>query len=312
MCINPDSGGPQPSHRGTHSPLKSEEPEILVPHNLHHPFALAAAAAGKHIAIQKPLALDLREADEIIAAANRSNVVLKVYENFVFFPPIVAAMDAISNGDIGEPLSIRLKSNRGDPKSGWDVPAAARAWRFDKTLSGGGPLTFDDGHQKIAVAQHLMGPIVGVYAHINPTVVGDGQFLDAPAAVIFEFERGRLGIWDVVYSPGLKVVSEYYAQDDAVEVTGSAGALWVTGGPGRTLKRSPLIVYRDGTASHFSDLASGWHTSFVAAVSNTVDAVLDRDVPALSGHEAREILKVALSVGLSATTGERIALDTLP
>ena len=285
--------------------------EILVPHHQHHPIALAAADAGKHIAIQKPLALNLQEADEIIAAAEHSKVILKVYENFVFYPPIVAAAAAIANGDIGDPLSIRLKTNRGDPTSGWRVPPAAHAWRYDKALTGGGPMTFDDGHHKIAVAQHLMGPIVGVYAQINHTEIGSGRFLDASAAVTFEFDNNRLGIWDITSSPDLKIVTDCYAQDDAVEVTGSAGVLWVTCGHGRTLNRSPLIVYRDGHATHYSGVASGWHTSFDAAVSNTIDAFIGRDAPALTGRKAREILKVASAIGVSATNGQRVALNTV-
>src|SRR5215470_20286006 len=50
--------------------------EVLLPHHLHHPATLAALAAGKHVSVQKPMALNLVQADEMIAAARRAGRVL--------------------------------------------------------------------------------------------------------------------------------------------------------------------------------------------------------------------------------------------
>ena len=56
----------------------------------------------------------------------------------------------IDEGAIGEPLSIRIKSNSGKGKTAWEIPSSADAWRQDKE-TGGGPLVFDDGHHKFAL-----------------------------------------------------------------------------------------------------------------------------------------------------------------
>ena len=85
--------------------------EILLPHHLHHEATLAAAAAGKHISLQKPMALSVAEADEMIAAAEQAGVILKVFENFIFYPPVQRAKALIEAGEIGNPLTIRIKSN---------------------------------------------------------------------------------------------------------------------------------------------------------------------------------------------------------
>jgi predicted dehydrogenase len=58
--------------------------ELLVPHHLHAEMTVAACQAGKHVSVQKPMALSTAEADQMIAAADRAGVVLRVYENFVF------------------------------------------------------------------------------------------------------------------------------------------------------------------------------------------------------------------------------------
>ncbi len=64
--------------------------EILLPHHLHYQSTLDAAAAGKHISLQKPMALSVNEADEMIAAAQQAGVIFKVFENFIFYPPVRA------------------------------------------------------------------------------------------------------------------------------------------------------------------------------------------------------------------------------
>jgi predicted dehydrogenase len=55
--------------------------ELLVPHHLHAPMTVAACEVGKHVSVQKPMALNTIEADRMIAAAEKAGVVLRVYEN---------------------------------------------------------------------------------------------------------------------------------------------------------------------------------------------------------------------------------------
>src|SRR5690606_34548039 len=65
--------------------------EILTPHHLHAEMALAAARAGKHIHLAKPIALSLSDADAIIRAVRDHRVVLKISEPALFYAPIVEA-----------------------------------------------------------------------------------------------------------------------------------------------------------------------------------------------------------------------------
>ncbi len=283
--------------------------EILLPHHLHAPVALAAIRAGKHVSLQKPMALTVREADELIAAALAAGVQLRVFENVLFYPPVQRAKALVDAGAIGEPLSIRIKCNKGDPSTAWAVPQAARAWRQDPARSGGGPLTFDDGHHKFALAWHFMGIAEQVHAWIEHTEIEPGVWLDAPALISWKFAGARYGNLEVVYSPKLRVATEHYAQHDPVEITGSKGVLWITRGHGRLFDQPPVMLYADGEVRGFSDMPAGWESSFVEATRHHIQALIEGGTPQLTGEQGREILRFCLAGQRSAREGRAVRVE---
>ena len=147
--------------------------EILLPHHLHAEAALAAMDAGKHVSLQKPMTILVADADRLIARAKATGVVFRVFENFIFYPPIAKAKALVDAGAIGEPKTIRIKSNPGRSATAWEVPVSADAWRQDITQNGGGPLAFDDGHHKFATAWNFMGLAEEVHAWIGTTEAGE-------------------------------------------------------------------------------------------------------------------------------------------
>ncbi len=282
--------------------------EILLPHHLHHPATLAAVRAGKHVSVQKPMAIELAQADEMIAEAKRAGVVLRVFENFIFYPPVMKAKALVDAGAIGEPLTIRIKSNPGVSKTAWLVPASARAWRQDPAKNGGGPFTFDDGHHKFALAWHFMGMAQQVHAWIDRTEVEPGRVVDCPAIISWKFANGRYGNLEVVYSRELEIDTVHYAQDDRVEITGTRGVLWITRGHGKISDQPPVMLYANGEMRGFSNLASGWETSFIESTRHHINALLAGEPPVLTGEQGREILRFALAAQESSRLGRAVSL----
>ena len=82
-------------------------------------MAIDALDAGKHVSVQKPMALSVADADAMIDAAQRSGKMLRVIENYRYYAPIREAKRLLDDGAIGEPLSIRIKSLTGNSKHGW-------------------------------------------------------------------------------------------------------------------------------------------------------------------------------------------------
>jgi len=284
--------------------------EILLPHHLHLSAALKAIAAGKIVSLQKPMCVNMAEADALVAAADASDKPFKIFENFVFYPPVIKARALIDEGAIGTPLSIRIKSNPGRSETAWEVPKAADAWRQEAELAGGGPLVFDDGHHKFALAWHFMGNPEEVHAFIGRTERPDGGWFDAPSIVSFRFPGNRIGNLEVVYSPELEIAGRYYAQDDRVEITGSHGVIWINGGHGRLADPPPVVLYRDGDVTEFRDVASGWEQSFVLSTRHFLDVLTDGGTPRLTAREGREVLRFALAAEQSARLGRSVSLET--
>ncbi|RPJ25701.1 MAG: gfo/Idh/MocA family oxidoreductase [Chloroflexi bacterium] len=105
--------------------------DICSPTHLHHEMALKAAAAGKHIICEKPLARTTRQAQEIVSACHKAGVQLLVAHVVRFFPEYALAQAAVSEGQIGKPAVIRLQRGSYRPKK------PAGNWFLDEVKSGG-------------------------------------------------------------------------------------------------------------------------------------------------------------------------------
>ncbi len=112
--------------------LKKSEVDLLAiitPHNTHAKLALQCLKAGRHVVCEKPLAITTAECDAMIAAAQKSGVVLSTYHNRHWDGNILRAVQVIRSGAIGE--VYRLEAHMG----GWGQPRDW--WRSSKTISGG-------------------------------------------------------------------------------------------------------------------------------------------------------------------------------
>lgn len=263
--------------------------ELLVPHHLHCPLTVQACAAGKHVSVQKPMAMNLKECDTMIEAARKHGVKLRVYENFVFYPPYQLAKKLLDGGEIGEPQAIRYKMTNGGLYSlnapgskararaagidvdglgleptGWKVDPLTWTWRFNESLSGGGPVVFDDGYHKFSLFMHLLGEVEKVCAWIDYTPVLPGIYQDSPATIMWKHKGGKVyGVFDISYARDLYVQSKYYTCDERMEITGSRGVLWVTRCTASMLPGvAPVIMYRDGKITEYRDMPVDWADSF--------------------------------------------------
>ena len=84
--------------------------DILTPHNLHSKIFIEALKSGKHVSVQKPMAISDKECQAMIDESIKSDKKSRVFDNFLYYPPYIKAKDLIKDGAIGEIKSVRLKS----------------------------------------------------------------------------------------------------------------------------------------------------------------------------------------------------------
>ncbi len=278
--------------------------EILAPHRLHHPMVIAAAAAGKHVSVQKPMCVSLQEADHMIAACREAGVKLKVFENFVFYPPYVKAKQLIDEGAIGDPLSISIKLGGG--LGGWWVPLKTWLWRLDYDECGGGPAVYDDGFHKLSISRYFFGEVESVKAWVDFTM----GVIDMPAFISWRHrDRSRLGTWEVNNSPGMLSRGKYYTADERVEIMGTEGYIWVTRCTAQITEIPPLYLYRDGETRTFDDMRDDWGDSFHDSGWDFIDAILEDRDPFLTGEDGRALMQFWLAIERSFKEGREVRLE---
>ena len=94
---------------------------VLVPNVLHHPVATAALAAGKHVIVEKPLAMTLEECAEIRSLATERSLVVGYAENICFAPKYVRAKEVIESGDLGDVRVVKQIEKHDGPHNPWEV-----------------------------------------------------------------------------------------------------------------------------------------------------------------------------------------------
>lgn len=269
--------------------------DILTPHPLHQDMAVAALRAGAHVSVQKPMALTLAECDAMITAAQQAGRRLKLFENFVFYPPLVKARDLLREGAIGRPMHFRMQVVIGDRSNAWHVPPSANAWRQHLGAAGqGGPLVFDHGHHLMAVALWLFGDARDGFACIETTRTPAGSMLDAPATLMWRHRGPPVHtMWDVSLALQMRVRTDYYASHERFEIQGEAGSIVVSRCSDRLLDEPVLTLYRDGEVRAFHNIDADWGNSFRLSTRHFVDVLRGREpLQILTGEEGRRVIQL--------------------
>ena len=147
-----------------------EDPEIDIidiatPNHLHAEIAIAAAAAGKHIISEKPLARSGDEAKTMYDAVKNAGIVHMVAFNYRRTPAVALAKKYIDEGAIGEILNFR-----GTYLQDWSAdPDGPLSWRFQKSIAGSGSLG-DIGTHVVDMARYLCGEITQVNTQLKTWV----------------------------------------------------------------------------------------------------------------------------------------------
>lgn len=202
--------------------------DIGTPNNTHRDIVLAAAAAGKMILCEKPLAMNVAEAEEMTAAVEKAGVPNMVWYNYRRVPAVALAKQLIDEDRIGRAFHYRATYLQ-DWTIASDVPQGGPAlWRLDAAAAGSG-VTGDLLAHSIDTAEWLNGPIVKVVAKTETFVKErlhketnklQPVTIDDACMFLAEFANGAIGTFESTrYARGRKNYNTF-------ELNGEKGSVY--------------------------------------------------------------------------------------
>ncbi len=266
---------------------------IVTPTGTHVEVIQAAAAAGKQIFSEKPLALTLAGCDQAIAAVEKAGVKMQVGFMRRYDPPYVVAKQKIDAGVIGTP--VLFKSLGRDPKR--------TSLEFAQRENSGG-LIADMAIHDFDSARWLMGSeVVRVYSEggclVFPELKEVGDIDNA--VVNLKFENGALGNVDVSRNA-------VYGYDIRTEVLGSKGGLMI----GQLQQTPVLVLTTDGvthdTIPYFMDR---FGEAYAAEIRDFADCILHDRAPSVSGRDARAATAIAVAATRSFDEGRPVYVSEI-
>jgi predicted dehydrogenase len=206
--------------------------DICAPSLIHKEVVLAAAEAGKHILCEKPLAMTLEDAREMVAAVERAGIVHSIGFNYRKVPAVALAKQLIDRGAIGQ-----IHHFRGIYSQDWLVdPSFPLVWRLRKKDAGAGA-SWDLGAHVVDLARYLVGEMSEVVGHQATFIkrrpmasfedglkaVAGSEMgavdVDDTTSFLARFENGAMGTFEVTrYATG-------HRNQNRVEVYGSQGGV---------------------------------------------------------------------------------------
>ncbi len=274
---------------------------ICLPDFLHRDVAVAAAAAGKHVLCEKPLALDLPAADDMVEACERSGVALGLVMNHRYFPDNIRTKLAIQEGALGRVLIgsvMHSSALTGDP-------SGSSPWRGKRGLAAGGILTTQAIHF-LDLLLWFAGPATAVKAWTE-TLVRNDQDHEDTAVLALKLQSGALAT--LTTTNGAPIMDDFTGT--RVEIHGTEGYVMLEGDRLRLIstrdERELPEVRLPPAPEGAEELVFG--LGHVHEIIDFVTAVRRRAPPPVPGTDGRHLMAVLAAAYASASEDREVQID---
>ncbi|HTH57277.1 MAG TPA: Gfo/Idh/MocA family oxidoreductase [Cyclobacteriaceae bacterium] len=274
--------------------------DICLPNFLHAQTTLKAARAKKHVIIEKPLAVTLEEADEMIKVCAEQKVNLMYAEELCFAPKYERVRHLVKEGAVGELFMLKQAEKHSGPHTDWF---------YDVDLAGGGVL--------MDMGCHAFGWFFWMLnnARVKSVTASMSTVLHSPrtkgednSIVIVEFENGVTAVAENSWA-------KHGGMDDRCEVYGKAGVVYAD----LFLGNAALAYSKNGYgyAMEKADTTAGWsfpifeeafNQGYPHELKHFIDCVRTGQPPLVTGKLGRDVLEVIYAAYASAGQGKKIEL----
>ncbi len=283
--------------------LDMKEVELVivgVPNDLHCQVTVDAAQAGKHIVLEKPMCLNLAQADRMLEACRRANVKLMYAEELCFAPKYVRLKQLLDSGALGKAVLVKQSEKH-------DGPHAPHFWDVDRS---GGGVTMDMGCHAIEFFRWMLGrpAVATVYAQMSTSVHKGRTRGEDNSILILEFANGATALAEESWT-------KLGGMDDRAEVHGSKGVAYADLLHGNAIetysaKGYDYAVEKAGSTVgwSFTIYEEIWNYGFVQEMAHFVRCVKHGERPLVTGEDARAVMEVLFAAYESAQTGRKVSL----
>src|SRR4051812_27375185 len=275
--------------------------DVCLPNFLHHKAVMAAAAAGKHVIIEKPLALTLEEGREMIAACSKAKRKLMYAEELCFAPKYERVRLLVNEGAFGRIYMLKQSEKHSGPHSDWF---------YDVNQSGGG-VPMGIGWPGLAWFTLVVGgnpwgrrpyTTVKTFLPKGPT---KGEDI---SVTIVEFENGILGVCENSWA-------RHGGMDDRVEVYGTGGLIYAD-----LFQGNAALTYSEkgyGYAMEKAGSTQGWtftifeeafNQGYPQELKHFIQCVRENKKPLVTGEDGRAVLEMMYAAYKSAGSGAKVKL----
>lgn len=272
---------------------------IICTHSGNHlEPTLAAAAAGKHVLVEKPLEVSLDRAAQMIEACNRAGIVMAgVFQNR-FSPDFMRLKAAVTAGDLG-------KLTLGNAYIKWyRSPEYYSSSEWKGTLAGdGGAALINQGIHTIDLLLDIMGDVDSVFGKVR-TVRHHIEGEDLGVALL-SFRNGALGTIEgsTAIQPGYPERLEVYGEKGSVILEAGKIVHWDL----PEQQTPPPAAAAPQTSGAADPMAIG-HQLHKAQIADFVQAIQENRPPLVNGEQAKKALELILKIYESSRTGQEVFL----
>ncbi|HBN85686.1 MAG TPA: oxidoreductase [Clostridiales bacterium] len=273
---------------------------ICTPSGLHASMAVQAAQAGKHIVVEKPMAITTAECDQMIEACEKYNVLLSVIFQSRYSKPFRQLKNAVDKGWLGRMTygDVYMKFIR-DP-----AYYTGSTWKGTWNMDGGGAL-MNQGIHGVDLLLYLMGDVKSVYGHAK-TLVHDIETDDTTSAVV-EYKSGALGIIQAS-------TSVYPGVPRKIEISGNRGTVVVEEDVITSWDIKDMKVPEDVIVTKNDDFSAADPSAFtieghVNQFTDIVNSFRQGKRPFVDQYEGKRSVELVCAVYDSSKKGIRIDFD---
>lgn len=284
------------------SSVKIDVVVVLTESGNHAEHVISLAQYGKHIIVEKPMALTLDDADAMIQACDRAGVKLFVVKQNRFNVPVLKLREALEQGRLGKLVlgTVRVRWCR--PQSYYDQDFWRGTWALD-----GGVLTNQASHH-VDLLEWMMGDVVSVFA-MSTTALAKIEAEDT-AVVTLRFKNGALGVIEAT------TAARPTDLEGSLSILGEGGTVEIGGFAVNKMKVWSFAEPRQEDQSVMENFSvnppSVYGFGHQAYYEHVVDCIQNQKAHLVDGLVGRKSLELINAIYESIETGEEISLKFQP